>query len=58
MPSAKAIEQFKELFFQRYGVLLSDAEALEQSGLLLRLYKAIYGPIVTSSDQRDENNRH
>jgi hypothetical protein len=43
MPSPKAIEEFKELYSRRYGVLLSDAEALEQAGRLLRLYKAVYG---------------
>lgn len=43
MPSPHAVQEFKELYFRRYGVLLSDAEALEQAGRLLRLYKAVYG---------------
>jgi len=43
MPSPKAITEFKELYLRRYGVPLSDAEALEKAGQLLRLYKAVYG---------------
>jgi hypothetical protein len=53
MPSQLAIQEFKELFFRSYGVLLSDAEALEQSGRLLRLYKTIYGPFGTHGTDDD-----
>lgn len=53
MPSQLAIEEFKEIFFRRYGVLLSDAEALEQSGRLLRLYKTVYG--VYGTDGIDDD---
>ena len=45
MPSPKAAQEFKELIIRRYGVLLSDADAMEQAGNLLRLYRAVYdGP--------------
>lgn len=50
MPSPKAIEEFKELFLRRYGVLLSDAEALEQAGRLLRFYKAVYWTGTTDNN--------
>ncbi len=43
MPSPEAIEDFKDLYLRRYGVLLSDAEALEQAGRLLQVYKIVYG---------------
>lgn len=43
VPSHKAIEEYKELFFRRFGVRLSDEDATEQAGNLLRLYKAVYG---------------
>lgn len=54
---AAAIQEFKELVFKRYGVILSDAEALEQAGHLLRLYKAIYGVRgdTPKSDQKQIN---
>jgi hypothetical protein len=54
MPSPKAVQEFKELFFQRYGVHLSDAEALEQAGRLLRLYKAVYGANAPKEDHDKE----
>ena len=46
---AAAVQEFKELVFKRYGLVLSDAEALEQAGNLLRLYKAVYGNYWTST---------
>ncbi len=53
MPSQKAVQEFKELYFKRFGLQLSDEEALEQSGRLLRLYKAVYG--ATGTDAAEES---
>ena len=54
---ATAVQEFKELFFKRYGVLLSDAEALEQSGRLLRLYKSVYGTYGTDPASQDDEEK-
>lgn len=45
MEPLKAAHEFRALYFTRVGVQLSDEEALEQAGRLLRLYKAVYGAI-------------
>ena len=37
----KAVVEFKELYFKRYGISLSDVEAKEQAINLLNLYRAI-----------------
>ena len=42
MPSQQAVQEFKDLMFKRYGIHLSDADALEQAGNLLKLYRAVY----------------
>lgn len=54
MPSPKAIEEFKELYFHRYGVRLPDAEAMEQGGILLRLYKTVYGNLEMGTTEEHE----
>lgn len=41
---AQAIQEFKQLFKQRYGKTLSDEEAVLRATNLLKLYKAVYGP--------------
>jgi hypothetical protein len=51
--SATAIQEFKELVAKRYGIVLTDMEALEQAGLLLRLYKTVY-EVARDSDQDQE----
>jgi hypothetical protein len=59
MPSPKAIQEFKELYLRRYGVVLSDAEATDQAARLLRLYKAVYGPQWADAViEDDETNFH
>jgi hypothetical protein len=42
MPSPQAVREFQELYLARYGVLLSEQDALERAGRLLRFYKTVY----------------
>jgi len=54
MPSDKAITEYKRLWLQRFGAELTDGEAAEQAGKLLRLYRAVYGkPPVTDGNNAD-----
>ena len=46
----EAIEEFKKLYLARFGVALSDEEAVRRANNLVGLYKAVYdepvpGPI-------------
>lgn len=47
--SQDAIEEFKKIYQEEYGRTLSDAEAIEMSQRLLRLFQIIYHPLP--SDQ-------
>lgn len=40
--SAEALEQFREMYRKRYGVMLSDSELLERATRLLNLYRIVY----------------
>ncbi|MFZ4500585.1 MAG: hypothetical protein ACOYMZ_03825 [Minisyncoccia bacterium] len=40
----QAIEEYKELYRKRFGVVLSDAEAVLRANRLVNLYKAVLGP--------------
>lgn len=46
MPSKQAIAEFKALYHQHYGVVLTDEEAFKKASGLLRLYKTIYAPTM------------
>jgi len=46
MPSKQAVAEFKALYQQRYGIVLTDDEAFEKSIRLLRLYKAVFYPTM------------
>ncbi len=39
----EAIEEYKKLYKSRYGVVLSDAEAIFRANNLIKLYKAVLG---------------
>ena len=39
----EAIEEFKQLYKARYGVVLSDDEASFRANNLVNLYKHVYG---------------
>lgn len=39
----KAIEEFKKLYLQEYGIKLTKQEAVEYGMRLIQLIKAVYG---------------
>jgi len=39
----EAIEEYKKLYEKRYGVVLSDAEAILRANNLVKFYKAVLG---------------
>ena len=39
----EAIEEFRKLYLQRYGIQLSDEEAAYRANNLVNLYKIVYG---------------
>lgn len=43
--SKKAIEEFKEIYKNKYGEEISDEEAYEKGRRLIRLFKLIYQSI-------------
>lgn len=52
---ATAVQEFRELVFKRYGIALSDAEAMEQAGNLLRFYKTVYGTYWADTADTTQN---
>jgi hypothetical protein len=44
--SAKALEEYKEIYRKQYGKDISDADALEQAPKLLRLMEIVYKPMT------------
>jgi hypothetical protein len=46
MISNKALEEYKKIYKEEFGVDISDERALEQAINLLTLMKAIYRPIT------------
>ncbi|MBT3877824.1 MAG: hypothetical protein HOF76_02065 [Candidatus Scalindua sp.] len=45
MLSEQAIEEFKVIYRNQYGIELSLAEATKQANCLIRLYKAVLPPL-------------
>ena len=45
MLSEQAIEEFKVIYRNQYGIELSLAEATKQANSLIRLYKAVLPPL-------------
>ena len=43
MLQKQAIEEYKELYKKRFGVILTDAEASFRANNLVNLYKAVLG---------------
>ena len=39
----EAIEEYKKLYEKRFGIKLSDEEAVFRANNLVKLYKAVYG---------------
>ena len=42
MLTRQAVEEFQEIYRRRYGVSLSEADALEMASGLLNLYRSVY----------------
>ena len=53
MVSANAIEEFRAIYLNEFGVELAYEEALKQANNLLRLYKAVL-PVVGSKLPQDQ----
>jgi len=50
--SKKALDEFKAIYKAEYGVELSDGEALDKGIRLLRLFKAVYKPIKSTTQNK------
>lgn len=46
--SPQAIQEFKEIYRQDYGVILTDAEALELAASFFNLMQTIFKPLPES----------
>lgn len=45
------LETFKKLYFQEFGVALTDEEAGRRARMLMQLYKAVYGsPVIQNKN--------
>jgi hypothetical protein len=56
----EAIEEFKKLYLQRFGIRLTDAEASFRANNLVNLYKIVYGesqpgPVIKSESEDNQN---
>lgn len=56
-----AINEFKELYWEEYGIRLTDQEAFEFGARLIRFVKAVYGnnlpkPRAIDGDRVKDNN--
>lgn len=54
----QAIDEYKELYKKRFGVILSDAEASFRANNLVNLYKAVLGPERSELTKKVEENGH
>lgn len=44
VPSPEAVEEFKTIYYQEFGIRLNNAEAIEKASRLLNFFKTIYRP--------------
>lgn len=53
----QAIEEYKKLYKERFGVDLDDGEAILRANNLVNLYKAVYEPFQGNilKEEGDEN---
>lgn len=49
MISKKALDEFKDIYFQEYGVKLTDKEVFDKANKLLLIFKIIYNPVIEKS---------
>jgi len=52
----EGVEEFKDLYLQKYSILLSDEEAYRHFSDLLILFKIIYKPIPADGQELDSGN--
>jgi len=52
--SETAIKGFKEIYYEEFGVMISDEEAEEKGTNLISLFKIIYRPIPDEEEKKDE----
>lgn len=52
----EAIEEYKKLYEERFGVVLSDAEASFRANNLVNLYRAVLGSETLKAKPMDEGN--
>jgi len=57
MLSTQAINEFKALYLNRYGVSLDNDSAAERATELIGLYKAVYGENINTSKQYEEKTK-
>lgn len=50
----EAIEEYKKLYEKRFGIKLSDEEAIIRANNLIKLYKVIYGSSGTVKRTQDD----
>lgn len=43
MLNTKAVNEFKNLYFQEYGIQLTNEQAIDMGTKLIRLVKVVYG---------------
>jgi len=53
----QAVEEFKKLYLEHYGVTLTDADAFKKANSLLSLYKAVYSTSNMKKNISCENRR-
>ena len=49
--SKEAVEEFKDIYYKRFGEKLSDEKAKELAERLVLLYKAVYYPFPEDNKQ-------
>lgn len=52
--SKEDLEELKSIYKKDYGETLSDAEALEMGQRLLNLFRIIYRPLPSDSNEPDD----
>ncbi len=57
MISQEALEEFKAIYKNQFGIELSDQDALEKATKLLTLMKAVYKPITKEQYDTVEKRR-
>lgn len=58
MINSVAIEEFRSIYFKRYGVKLTNDQAMELGNKLIQLFKIIIKPIpVVDRQTKKENNK-